>query len=62
MKKSPHELTIQQAIRNAGGQDYRREQEQRRAGDVEADELDAAREWLRHLEAGRLHPTVREQD
>jgi hypothetical protein len=24
--------------------------------------LDAAREWLRHLEAGRLHPTVREQD
>ena len=28
--------------------------EQRREGDVEEEELDAAREWLRHVEAGRI--------
>ena len=28
--------------------------EQRREGDVEQEELDAAREWLRHVEAGRI--------
>jgi hypothetical protein len=52
MKKSVHELTMEQAFRNAGGQPYRREAEQRREGDVEREELDAAREWLRHVEAG----------
>jgi hypothetical protein len=30
--------------------------EQRREGDVEKEELDAARAWLRHVEAGRLSP------
>ena len=28
--------------------------EQRREGDVEKEEYDAAREWLRHVEAGRI--------
>jgi len=30
--------------------------EQRRGGDVEKEERDAAREWLRHVEAGRINP------
>ena len=30
--------------------------EQRREGDVEKEERDAAREWLRHVEAGRINP------
>ena len=28
--------------------------EQRHEGDVEKEEYDAAREWLRHVEAGRI--------
>jgi hypothetical protein len=28
--------------------------EQRREGDVEREELDAARAWLQHVEAGRI--------
>ena len=32
----------------------KREREVRREGDVERDEREAAREWLRHVEAGRL--------
>ena len=54
MKKSVHQLTMEQAFKNAGGQHYRREAEQRREGDVEQEERDAAREWLRHLDAGRI--------
>jgi hypothetical protein len=34
-----------------------RESAVRREGDVEREELDAAREWLRHLEAGGLKHT-----
>ena len=59
------------SFRSAGGQDYRGETEQRHEGDWpaqpvrgtdeqvnEQEELDAAREWLRHVEAGRIgeHP------
>ena len=54
MRKSPHALAMTEAIKNAGGQHYRREEEQRREGDVEREELDAAREWLQHVEAGRI--------
>jgi len=59
MKKSVHEISIEQAFSNAGGQHYRREVEQRREGDVEQEEQDAAREWLRHVEAKR-NPEHRE--
>jgi hypothetical protein len=51
---------MEQAFSDAGGQHCRREIEQRREGDVEGEELDAAREWLRHVEAGRIGPlTIR---
>jgi hypothetical protein len=55
MKKSAHETAVEQAVSDAGGQHYRREVEQPREGDVE-DERDAGREWLRHVEAGRIGP------
>jgi hypothetical protein len=54
MKRSAHQLTMEQVFGDAGGQAWRREREVRREGDVEQDELDAAREWLAHLDAGRL--------
>lgn len=54
MKKSVHEITMEQAFRAAGGQAWRREREVRREGDVEQDEIEAAKEWLRHVEAGRI--------
>ena len=49
-----HQLTMEQAFRDAGSQHYRRKREVRREGDVEREERKAAREWLRHVEAGRL--------
>ncbi|MEP7131192.1 MAG: hypothetical protein ABI770_08695 [Sphingomicrobium sp.] len=54
MQKSVHEVTMEQAFRNAGGQHYRREAEQRREHDVEREEIEAGREWLRRVEAGRI--------
>ena len=54
MKKPVHQMTMEQALRSAGGRAYRREAEQRRAGDVEQEELEAARAWLQHVEAGRI--------
>ena len=54
IQKSVHELTLEQAFRNAGAQPYRREAEQRREHDVEREEIEAKREWLRHVEAGRI--------
>ena len=54
MKESPHEQAMRQAFSNAGGQHYRREIEVRREADVEKEERDAARDWLRHVEAGRI--------
>lgn len=56
VSKSVHAWTMEEVFTNAGGQHHRREQEQRREGDVEREELDAAREWLRHVEAGRIGP------
>ena len=47
-------MTMEQAFRIAGGQHYRREQEVRREGDVDEEELYAAREWLRHVDAERI--------
>ena len=38
----------------AGGQDWRREREVAPEHVREQEELEAARAWLRHLEAGRL--------
>ena len=55
MKKSVHELTMEQAFTRAGAQQWRQEHEQRREGDVEQDEIEAAKEWLRHVEAGRMN-------
>ena len=52
--KSVHELTMSQAFGNAGGQRYRREVEVRREADIEKEERDAARDWLAHVEAGRI--------
>lgn len=54
MKRSVHEVMTQRALRTGGAQHYRREGEQRRESDVEQEEIDAAREWLRHVEAGRI--------
>ena len=54
MRKSAHALTIEQAFANAGGQHYRREREVRPEHIREQEEIDAAREWLRHVEAGRI--------
>ena len=53
MKRSVHEMTMEQAFTRAGAQPWRQEREQRREGDVEHDEIEAARAWLRHVEAGR---------
>jgi hypothetical protein len=54
MKGSPHEEAMRQAFINAGGQHYRREVEVRREADVEKEERDAARAWLRHVAKGRI--------
>jgi hypothetical protein len=54
MKKSAHEMSMEQAFSRAGGQAWRQEREQRREGDVEQDEIEAARAWVRHVEAGRI--------
>lgn len=54
MKKSAHEMSIEQAFKGGGGRGGAREAEQRREGDVEREEIEAARAWLRHLDAGRL--------
>jgi hypothetical protein len=54
MKKPLHQITMEQAFARSGTQPWRQEREQRREGDVERDEIEAAREWLRHVEAGRI--------
>jgi hypothetical protein len=54
MRKSVHAMTMEQALRDAGGQWYRREAEQRREDDLEREEYEAARAWLAHVEAGRI--------
>ena len=56
MKKSLHQLTMEQAFARAGAQPWRQEREQRREGDVERDEIEAARKWLKHVEEGRIGP------
>jgi hypothetical protein len=54
MKKSVHEMTMEQAFTGAGGQAWRREAEQVPEHIREQEEIDAAREWLRHVKAGRI--------
>ena len=54
MKKPLHQLTMEQAFTRNGAQPLRQELEQRREGDVEQEEVEAARAWLRHVEAGRI--------
>lgn len=54
MKQSVHQMTMEQAFTRSGGQPWRQEREQRREGDVDQDEIEAARAWLRHVEAGRI--------
>ena len=54
MKQSIHALTLQKAAQAAGLRDYRRETEHRLESDIGEDERNAAREWLRHVEAGRV--------
>jgi len=54
MKKPVHQMTMEQAFRGAGGQAWRQEREQRREADVEQNEIEAARAWLRHVEARRI--------
>ncbi len=54
MKRSVHEISMEQAFGNSGGQRNRREIEQRREADVEQEEIEAARTWLAHVEAGRI--------
>jgi hypothetical protein len=53
MKKPLHQLTMEQTFSRAGGQPWRQEREQRPDGDVEQEEIEAARAWLAHVEAGR---------
>ena len=57
MKRSAHEMTMEQAFARPASPHYRREIEQRREGDVEQDEIEAARAWLGHVEAGRIGPS-----
>ena len=63
MKRSVHAMTKPaaqprtrsgEAFGNAGAQPCRREAEQRREHDVEREEIEAGREWLRHVGAGRI--------
>jgi hypothetical protein len=54
MKKSIHALTMEEAFRNSGRRDYARESEEVPEHLREQQELDAAREWLAHVEKGRI--------
>lgn len=45
---------MEQAFTRSGARQWRQEREQRREADVEQDEIEAAKEWLRHMEAGRI--------
>ena len=67
MKKPVHQMTMEQAFTRAGAPPWRQEREPRREGDWpaqsvrgtdeqvnEQDEIEAAREWLRHVETGRI--------
>jgi hypothetical protein len=54
MRKSAHEMTMAEAFGRGGGQAWRREREQVPEHVREQEEIDAAREWLRHVEAGRI--------
>jgi len=56
MKESIHAMTMQAAFKAAGSQPYRRETVQRLESNVTQDEREAASDWLRHVEAGRIGP------
>jgi hypothetical protein len=54
MRKSAHELTMEEAFGRGGGQGWRREREQVPEHVQEQEDIEAAREWLAHVEAGRV--------
>ena len=56
MKQSIHAMTMRAAFKTAGGQHYRRETVHRLESDYARDEREAASDWLRHVEAGRIGP------
>jgi hypothetical protein len=54
MRKSAHAMTMEEAFGRGGGQAWRRVREQVPEHVQEQAEIDAAREWLAHVEAGRI--------
>jgi hypothetical protein len=61
MRKSAHEMTMEEAFGRGAStgsgqarQAWRREREQVPEHVQEREEIDAAREWLAHVEAGRI--------
>jgi hypothetical protein len=54
MRKSIHAMTLAEAFARAGGQSWRREREESPEHVREQEEVEAARTWLAHVEAGRI--------